>query len=77
MLKRYLTLLLAFASVSCAVHDETLVVGGDLELVTVKFENNKPRVRVATGLDSCRWGGRYDIRQPSDYEVKILCSVSF
>lgn len=60
-------------STGCVVHNETLYVAG--ELVTVRFEDNKPRVRVSTGLDECKWRAKGNISE-DDYSIRIECKVN-
>lgn len=57
----------------CAVRDETLYIA---EVVEVRIENNKPKVRVASGFDECRWRGKVRL-QAEEYEIWFKCQIPF
>ena len=58
----------------CAVVDNELRIAGDLIVVSVI--NNKPKVRVSTGVDECKWRGTLSF-QTYDYELWVKCSIPF
>lgn len=61
--------------VGCTIRNEVLYVGG--ELLTVEMVNNKPKVRVGTGIDECRFRGRVQLSDLDDGEhnLNIECKV--
>lgn len=60
-------------SAGCVVRDETMYIAGDLVTVTVR--DSRPRVRVSTGLDDCKWRARGNLNS-EDYAVYIECKVN-
>lgn len=70
--KALLTISLLVGLSGCAIHDETMYIAG--ELVTIKFEDNRPKVRVSTGIEHCKWRGKAQI-QSANYEVWMVCSI--
>jgi len=71
---KILLTLLVISTVGCTIRDETLSIADDL--VTVKLRENKPpKVTVATGIDECRWKGKYQIS--GDYDLGINCEYKF
>lgn len=68
------TLLISMALAGCTIVDEELrVMDG---LVTLRVEANKPKVRVATGIEACKWRGRASLAK-DNYEVWLQCSIPF
>ena len=60
---------------SCTiVQQELIILDG---LATVKIINNKPKFRMATGLDECKWGGRVklDDLDGGDHEITFKCKI--
>lgn len=62
---------------SCTIVNETLIIANGL--ATVKVINNKPKVRVSTGIDDCKWRGRIKLSDLSDgdHEIWIRCKIPF
>lgn len=56
---------------ACTIVDEKLIIAN--ELVVVNFEENRPKVRVATGSEHCKWRGKYNI--DGHYYIGIECKV--
>ncbi|CAL9978671.1 hypothetical protein VPHD51_0106 [Vibrio phage D51] len=65
-------LILCLLLSGCAIKDESLIIAN--ELIVVKMEDNRPRVRLATGLEECKWRARGNI-QEGEYEALFLCSI--
>ncbi len=65
-------LILCLLLSGCAIKDESLIIAN--ELVVVKMEDNRPRVRLATGLDDCKWRFRGNLRE-GEFKVLFLCSM--
>ena len=64
------TLLLIPLLSACATHNgELRVLNG---VITAKVENERLRVRVHTGVDECRWSGKY---RKGDYQVQLQCTI--
>ena len=74
-MRTFLISLLCLLNTSCVrIHDETLYIAGDL--ITVQVNDNKPKVRVATGVDECRWRAKVDIPE-KEWELWFLCERPF
>lgn len=56
----------------CAFKNEELHIADSL--VIVKMENNKPKVRVASGFDECKWRGKYH-STTENYEIWLKCKI--
>lgn len=65
-----LTLILLISG--CSIHNETLDIGSGL--LTVQMVDSKPKVRMATGIDECRWRGKGNITE-GEYEAHFQCSI--
>lgn len=59
----------------CAIHDEVLYIGGDL--ITVRMQEGRPKVRVSTGIHNCKWRGRVSFSDMSEgnHQIWIKCRV--
>ena len=55
----------------CAIRDERLSIADDL--VVINFEDNRPKVRIATGSDYCKWRGKLNVEL--HYFVGIECRI--
>lgn len=66
------TLLISMVLAGCTIIDEELIVLDGL--VTLRVEANKPKVRVATGIEACKWRGRASLAK-DNYEVLLHCSM--
>ena len=56
----------------CAFKNEELHIANSF--VIVKMENNKPKVRVASGFDECKWRGKVHF-ESEDYEIWLKCKI--
>lgn len=77
MNKLLLTCLLGLFMASCTIIDEELIIANGL--ATVKMVDDRPKVRVATGVDECKWKARIEFHDlnEGDHEVWFLCEVPF
>ena len=66
--------LLSIALGSCViVNEELLILNG---IVSIKVVDDKPKVKVSTGIKECKWRGRASLRV-DDYEVWVKCTIPF
>lgn len=66
--------LLSIALGGCTIINEELIILDGL--VTVVVIDDKPKVRVSTGIKECKWRGRASLKV-DDYEVWVKCSIPF
>lgn len=66
-------LLIAALSGCTIINEELIILDG---IVTMRVEDNKPKVRVATGIEACKWRGRGSFAK-DNYEVWVKCSLPF
>ena len=58
----------------CTVVNETAYIAGGI--VTVKFENNKPKIRAATPFKECKWRFKGKLDDLSaDQQLWLNCEV--
>jgi len=63
---------IAWQLAGCAIKNEELHIVDSL--IIVKMENNKPKVRVASGFDECKWRGKVHF-ESEDYEIWLKCKI--
>ena len=70
---RWLMPILLVSLVGCVhIQDETLYVADGL--ITMQIVDNKPKVRVATGLDECKWRARVQVHDlDADQQLWFRC----
>lgn len=73
---RISTILLLYTLTACTIVDEELRIAN--ELIIIRMENDKPKVRVATGLEDCKWRAKVEVNDLSDgeHELHLQCAVS-
>ena len=69
---KYLACAIAIVCTGCVMLDETLIIAGGL--ATIQIIDNRPRVRVSTGVEECKWRARGNLNQ-GDYAVHVQCRI--
>lgn len=70
-----LLIIVLLANTGCTIINEELIILNGL--ATVKVINNKPKFRLASGLEECKWSGRVEVDDLSDgnHEVIFKCKL--
>ena len=72
-----LFLVILLSCSGCAVRNETLYIAEGL--VTMQIIDNKPKIRVASGLDDCKWRARVKVHDldGGNHEIWLKCKIPF
>ena len=77
MLNKLILIVLISIISGCTIINEELRIANGL--VTLKVIDNKPKVRLASGLEDCRWRARVQVHDldNGNHEVWFICKIPF